>query len=92
MKKSVQNDFDLEMINLDETAGWSQLEVESALNEQTVATDNVFRGEITYEDDYSKFKKKWTIVICISILFYLFGSLVAYLVYTLHFKPNLNPK
>lgn len=42
----------------------------------------------TYEDDYSKFKKKWTIVICISILFYLFGSLVAYLVYTLHFKPK----
>ncbi len=42
----------------------------------------------TYEDDYSNFKKKWTIVICISILFYLFGSLVAYLVYTLHFKPK----
>lgn len=42
----------------------------------------------TYEDDYSMFKKKWTIIICISILFYLLGSLVAYLVYTLHFKPK----
>jgi len=52
MKKSVQNDFDLEMINLDETAGWNQLEVEAALNEQTVAKDNVFQGEITYEEEF----------------------------------------
>ena len=52
MKKSVQNDFDLEMINLDETAGWSQLEVEAALNEQTTAKDNVFQGEITYEEEF----------------------------------------
>ena len=52
MKKSAQNDFDLEMINLDETAGWNQLEVEAALNEQTVAKDNVFQGEITYEEEF----------------------------------------
>ncbi len=52
MKKSTQNDFDFEMINLDETAGWSQLEVESALNEQTTAKDNVFQGEITYEEEF----------------------------------------
>ena len=52
MKKSTQNDLDFEMINLDETAGWSQLEVESALNEQSVADDNVFRGEITYEEEF----------------------------------------
>ena len=52
MKKSTQNDFDFEMINLDETAGWSQLEVEAALNEQTTAKDNVFQGEITYEEEF----------------------------------------
>ena len=54
MKKSTQNDFDFEMINLDETAGWSQLEVESALNEQAAAKDNVFQGEITYEEYYEE--------------------------------------
>ena len=54
MKKSTQNDFDFEMINLDETAGWSQLEVESALNEQSAAKDNVFQGEITYEEYYEE--------------------------------------
>ena len=52
MKKSVHNDLDFEMINLDETAGWSQLEVESGLNYQAGAEDNVFRGEITYEEEY----------------------------------------
>ena len=52
MKKSTQNDFDFEMINLDETAGWSQLEVEAALNEQVATKDNVFQGEITYEEDF----------------------------------------
>ena len=52
MKKSVQNDFELEMINLDETAGWSRLEVESALKQQTEVKDNVFQGEITYEEEF----------------------------------------
>ena len=52
MKKSTQNDFDFEMINLDETAGWSQLEVEAALNEQVDTKDNVFQGEITYEEEF----------------------------------------
>ena len=52
MKKSVQNDLDFEVIDLDDTAGWSQLEIETALKEQTVAEDNIFRGEITYEEAY----------------------------------------
>ena len=52
MKKSVQNDFDFEMINLDETAGWNRLEVEAELNKQSAAKDNVFQGEITYEEEF----------------------------------------
>jgi len=52
MKKSMQNDFDFEMIDLDDTAGWDQLQVETALREQVVVEDNVFRGEITYEEEY----------------------------------------
>ena len=52
MKKTNQNDLELEMINLDETAGWNQLEIESALSEEPVSdTDVVFQGEITYEED-----------------------------------------
>jgi hypothetical protein len=35
MKKTNQNNSDFEMINLDETAGWNQLEIEEALAEST---------------------------------------------------------
>ena len=52
MKKSTQNDFDFDMINLDETAGWNQLEVEAALDKQTEPVNNVFQGEITYEEEF----------------------------------------
>lgn len=51
MKKSTQNDLDFDMIDLDETAGWNRLEVESALEAQEAAEDNVFRGEIIYEEN-----------------------------------------
>ena len=53
MKKTNQNDLDFEMINLDETAGWNQLEIESALAEQAgIDDDVVFQGEITYEEEF----------------------------------------
>ena len=52
MKKTTLDNLDFDMINLDETAGWNRLEVESALTKQTDAEDNVFRGEITYEEEY----------------------------------------
>ncbi len=51
MKKSTQNNLDFDMIDLDETAGWNQLEIEAALEGHTDVEDNVFRGEITYEED-----------------------------------------
>ena len=51
MKKSTQDNLDFDMIDLDETAGWNRLEIEAALTEQTDVEDNVFRGEITYEED-----------------------------------------
>ena len=51
MKKVNQNNLDFEMINLDETAGWNQLEIESALAEQAGIDDVVFQGEITYEEE-----------------------------------------
>ena len=33
MKKTNQTDLDFDVINLDETAGWNRLELESALEE-----------------------------------------------------------
>ena len=41
MKKSNQNNLDFEMINLDETAGWNQLEIEEALAEKTYTEENM---------------------------------------------------
>ena len=53
MKKSTQNIPDFEMINLDETAGWNQLEIESALaKDKNIDNSVVFQGEITYEEEY----------------------------------------
>ncbi|MBR2402122.1 MAG: hypothetical protein IKB01_05015, partial [Lachnospiraceae bacterium] len=52
MKKSNQNNLDFEMINLDETAGWNQLEIEEALAEKTYTEENmVFQGEITISEE-----------------------------------------
>ncbi len=52
MKKTNQNDLDFEMINLDETAGWNQLEIESALEEsKSTEEDFVFQGEITISEE-----------------------------------------
>lgn len=47
MKKINQTDLDFDMINLDETAGWNKLELESAL-EQT-------KEEVDYLDDEDEF-------------------------------------
>ena len=52
MKKSTTNEFEFDMIDLDETAGWDRLEVESALNQQAEVKDNVFQGEITYVEEF----------------------------------------
>ena len=49
MKKTQQNDLDFDMINLDETAGWNQLEVESALEEQETEIE-YFDEEEEYQD------------------------------------------
>ena len=49
MKKTQQNDLDFDMINLDETAGWNQLEVESALKEQEPEIE-YFDEEEEYQD------------------------------------------
>lgn len=51
MKKTNQNDLELEMINLDETAGWNQLEIESALAEDKAEENMVFQGEITISEE-----------------------------------------
>ena len=52
MKKTNQNDLDFEMINLDETAGWNQLEIESALAESKNTEESfVFQGEITISEE-----------------------------------------
>ena len=52
MKKTNQNDLDLEMINLDETAGWNQLEIENVLAESKHTEDSlVFQGEITISEE-----------------------------------------
>ena len=54
MKKTNQTDLDFEMINLDETAGWDRLEVESALKEATENTKEesvVFQGEVTISEE-----------------------------------------
>jgi len=52
MKKTNQNDLDFEMINLDETAGWDQLEIESALAESKNTEESfVFQGEITISEE-----------------------------------------
>lgn len=50
MKKTNQTDLDFDMINLDETAGWNKLELESAL-EQTKEENVVFQGEITISEE-----------------------------------------
>ena len=49
MKKTQQNDLDFDMINLDETAGWNQLEVESALEKQEPEIE-YFDEEEEYQD------------------------------------------
>lgn len=49
MKKTHQNDLDFDMINLDETAGWNQLEVEAALNTEEPEIE-YFDEEEEYED------------------------------------------
>ena len=49
MKKTHQNDLDFDMINLDETAGWNQLEVENALKDQTPEIE-YFDEEEEYQD------------------------------------------
>ena len=52
MKKTNQNDLDFEMINLDETAGWNQLEIESALaDDKNTEESFVFQGEITISEE-----------------------------------------
>ena len=52
MKKSNQNNPDFEMINLDETAGWNQLEIEEALARNTYTEESmVFQGEITISEE-----------------------------------------
>ena len=52
MKKTNQNNSDFEMINLDETAGWNQLEIEEALAESTYTEESlVFQGEITLSEE-----------------------------------------
>ena len=49
MAKKHQNDNDFDMINLDETAGWNQLEVEAALENIEPEID-YFDEEEEYED------------------------------------------
>lgn len=49
MKETHQNDQDFDMINLDETAGWNQLEVEAALEESEPEID-YFDEEEEYFD------------------------------------------
>lgn len=49
MAKKHQNDQDFDMINLDETAGWNQLEVETALENMETEID-YFDEEEEYED------------------------------------------
>lgn len=53
MKKINQTDLDFDVINLDETAGWDRLEVETALEEEPVFMDEelVFEEEAEYEED-----------------------------------------
>lgn len=54
MKKTNQTDLDFDMINLDETAGWNRLELESALQEakeETKEESLVFRGEVTISEE-----------------------------------------
>ena len=54
MKKTNQTDLDFDMINLDETAGWNRLELESALQEakeETKEESLVFQGEVTISED-----------------------------------------
>ena len=52
MKKKNQNDLELEMINLDETSGWNQLEIEAALAESNKTEESVvFQGEITIDEE-----------------------------------------
>ena len=43
---------------------------------------------VAYEEEYATFKKKWTIIICVSIVGYLVGIVISYLLYTLHFRPQ----
>ena len=50
MKKTNQTDLDFDVINLDETAGWNRLELESAL-EETKEESLVFQGEVTISED-----------------------------------------
>lgn len=50
MKKTNQTDLDFDMINLDETAGWNKLELESAL-EETKDENVVFQGEIIISEE-----------------------------------------
>ena len=50
MKKTNQTDLDFDMINLDETAGWDKLELESALEEAKEETV-VFQGEVTISEE-----------------------------------------
>ncbi len=50
MKKTNQTDLDFDMINLDETAGWNKLELESAL-EETKKETVVFQGEVTISEE-----------------------------------------
>lgn len=49
MKKTNQTDLDFDMINLDETAGWNKLELESALEEKEESL--VFQGEVTISEE-----------------------------------------
>ena len=54
MKKTNQTDLDFDMINLDETAGWNRLELESALQEakeETKEESLVFQGEVTISEE-----------------------------------------
>lgn len=51
MKNTYQNDLDFDMINLDETAGWDKLEIESALYEKNEEESLVFQGEVTISEE-----------------------------------------
>lgn len=60
MKKINQTDLDFDVINLDETAGWDRLEVETALEEEPVFVDEelVFEEEPEYGEEESAFMQE----------------------------------